>query len=91
VIAVVPAEVLDALLDPLLASPAVALPHPAATMAVAAAPTIANRIRLLVLNIVSSVIVWLLPQLCDDGVQWPVSGTATHGKGFGKLSSDSAM
>jgi hypothetical protein len=51
-----------------------------------APPTTAIRIRLLFLNIISSVIIWLLLQLCDDGMQRPASGTAADGKAFGKVS-----
>jgi hypothetical protein len=51
-----------------------------------APPTTPNRIRLLFLNAISSVIVWLMPQLCDDGMQRPASGTTADGKAFGKVS-----
>jgi hypothetical protein len=60
------------------------VPQPVSTRAVIAAPTTANRIRLF-LNIISSVIVSLLLQLCDDGMQEIGSRMAADGKAFGKV------
>jgi hypothetical protein len=67
------------------------VPQPAATRAVATAPRTAIRIRLLFLNFISSVINWLLLQLCDDGMQRMARRMATERKAFGKVSESSAM